>query len=75
MRDRDSTGIRGESGGVHTKGWQRDVVKRRMEKGVEWEAGQDLHVGLDPGEGLEAGDRSKKLLEEKFITRELNQYG
>ncbi len=65
----------GESEGVHTKGWQRDVVKRRMEKEVEREAGQDLQIGLDPGEGLEAGSRSTKLLEEKFITREFNQYG
>ncbi len=35
QRDKDSTDVRGmggESGGVHTKGWQRDVVKRRMEK-------------------------------------------
>ncbi len=48
----------GESGGVHTKVWQRDVVKRRMEKGIEWEAGQDLQVCLDPGEGLDAGSRS-----------------
>ncbi len=46
-------------------------MKRRT-KGIEWETGQDLQVGLDPEEGLEAGGR---LLEEKFITRELNQYG
>ncbi len=46
-----------------------------MEKEVEREAGHDLQIGLDPGEGLEAGGRSTKLLEEKFITRELNQYG
>ncbi len=52
-----------------------DVVKRRKEKEVKREAGQDLQVGHDPGEGLEAGGRSTKLLEEKFITRELNQYG
>ncbi len=62
----------GESGGVHTKGLQRDVVKRRKERDDEWEAGQDLQVGLDPREGLEAVGRSTKLLEEKFITRELN---
>ncbi len=36
------------------------------------EAGQDLQIGLDPGEGLEAGGRSTKLLEKKFITREFN---
>ncbi len=42
---------------------------------VEQEAGQGLQVGLDPGERLEAEGRSRKLLEEKFITRELNQYG
>ncbi len=60
--------------GVHTKGCQRDVVKRRMEKEVEREAGQDLQIGLDPGEGLEAGGRSTRLIEEKFSTREFNQY-
>ncbi len=35
LRDKDCTGVwgtGGESWGVHTKGWQRDVVKRRMEK-------------------------------------------
>ncbi len=37
-----------------------------MEKEVEREEGQDLQIGLYPGEGLEAG--------EKFITREFNQY-
>ncbi len=31
------------------------VVKRRMEREVEQEAGHDLQVGLDPGEGLEEG--------------------
>ncbi len=46
-------------------------MKRRMEKEVGREAGQDLQVG----KGLEAGGRSTKLLEEKFITREFNQYG
>ncbi len=33
LRDKDSTGVQGmggESQGVHTKGWKRDVVKRRM---------------------------------------------
>ncbi len=43
-------------------------MKRRIEKEVGREAGQDLQVGLDPGEGLEAGGRSTKLLEEKLIT-------
>ncbi len=36
-RDRDSTGVYDmgiKSEGVHTKGRQRDVVKRRMEKRV-----------------------------------------
>ncbi len=47
-------------------------MKRRMEKEVGREAEQDLQVGLNPGEGLKAGDRSTKLLEEKFITREFN---
>ncbi len=37
---------------MHTKGWPRDVVKRRMEKEVGREAGQDLQLGLDPGEGV-----------------------
>ncbi len=46
-----------------------------MEKEVRRGAAQDLQVGLDPGERLEAGGRSTKLLEEKFITREFNQYG
>ncbi len=46
-----------------------------MENDVGREAGQDLQIGLDPGEGLEAGGRSTKLLEEIFIPRELNQYG
>ncbi len=50
-------------------------MKRRMEKEVEREAGQDLQIGRDPGEGLNAGGRSTKSLEEKFITREFNQYG
>ncbi len=50
-------------------------MKRRTEKGIEWETGQDRQVGLDPKEGLDTGGRSTKLLEEKFITRELNQYG
>ncbi len=50
-------------------------MKRRMEREVEQEAEQDLQVGLDSGEELEAGGRSTKLLQEKFITSELNQYG
>ncbi len=37
-----------------------------MEKEVEREAGQDLQIGLDPGEGLEA---------EGKVYRELNHYG
>ncbi len=64
-----------QSEGVHTKGWQRDVVKRRMEQRVGREEGQDLQVDLGPGEGLEASVRSTRLLEEKLITRALNQYG
>ncbi len=35
-------------------------MKRRMEKEVEREAGQDLQIGLDTGEGLEAGGRFTK---------------
>ncbi len=46
-----------------------------MEKEVERGAGQDLQIDLDPREGLEAGSRPTKLLEEKLITREFNQYG
>ncbi len=65
----------GDSSGVHTKGWQTDVVKRRMEKEVRRAAEQDLQVGLDPGERLEAGGRSTKLLEGKCITREFSQHG
>ncbi len=65
MRDGDSTalydmGIKSE--GVHTKGRQRGVVKRRMEKEVGREAEQGLQVGLGPGEGLEARGRSTRLL-------------
>ncbi len=44
-RDRDSTGVWDigvKSEGVHTKGLQRNVVKRRMEKRVEREVEQDL---------------------------------
>ncbi len=50
-------------------------MKRRMQKEAERGTGQNHQIGLDPGEGLEAGGRSTKLLEEKFITREFNQYG
>ncbi len=46
-----------------------------MEKEVGREAGPYLQIGLDLGEGLEAGGRSTKLLEEKLITRGFNQYG
>ncbi len=49
-------------------------MKRRMEGRVGREVGQDLQVDLGPGDGLEARGRSTRLLEEKFITRELNQY-
>ncbi len=52
------------SEGVHTKGRQRDVVKRRMEKEVGREAGQDLQVGLRPEDGLDARGRSTRLLDE-----------
>ncbi len=70
-RDRDSTGVSDigvKSEGVHTKGLQRNVVKRRMEKRVEREVGQDLQADLGPGEGLEEKGRSKRLLDGKFIT-------
>ncbi len=59
-----------ESEGVHTKGRQRDVVKRQMQRRVRWEVGQDLQVYLGPGDGLEARGRSTRLLEEEFIIME-----
>ncbi len=40
--------------GVHAKGWQRDVMKRHIEKRVGWEVGQNLQADLGPGDGLEA---------------------
>ncbi len=67
--------MRIESEGVHTKGRQRDVVKQQVEIRVGREVGQDFQVNLGPGDGLEARGRSTRLLEEKFITREFNQYG
>ncbi len=78
MRDGDSTalydmGIKSE--GVHTKGRQRGVVKLRMERRVGREVGQYFQVDLGPGDGLEARGKSTRLLEEKIITRELNQFG
>ncbi len=78
LRDGDSTGVSDmgiRSEGVHTKGQQRSVVKRRMEGRVGREVGQDLQVDLGPRDGLEARGRSTRLLEEEFITRELNQCG
>ncbi len=71
LRDRDSTGvyyIGVKSEGVHTTGLQMTVVKRRMEKRVEREVGQDLQADLGPGEGLEEKGRPKRLLDGKFIT-------
>ncbi len=53
---------------MHTKGLQRNVVKRRMEKRVEREVGQDPQADLGPGEGLEEKGRPKRLLDGKFIT-------
>ncbi len=47
-----------EREGMHTKGLQWDVVKRLMERRVGREKGQDLQVGLDPGDGLEEKGRS-----------------
>ncbi len=38
---------------IHTKGRQWDVVKRCMGRRVGREIGQDLQIGLDPGDGLE----------------------
>ncbi len=51
------------------------MVKRQMDKRGGREEGQDLQAGLGSGEGLAERGRSKGLLERKFITRELNQYG
>ncbi len=48
-------GVKSEN--VHTKGRQRDVVKRRMEGRVGLELGQDIQVDPGPGDGLEARDR------------------
>ncbi len=58
LRDRDSTGVGIKSGGVPTKGRQRDAVKRRMEKRDGREVGQDLQADLGPGEALEERGRS-----------------
>ncbi len=66
-------GIKSE--GVHTKGRQRGVVKRRMEGRVGREVWQDPPVDLGPRDGLKARGRPTGLLEEEFITRGLNQYG
>ncbi len=57
--------------GIKSEGVQRDIVKRRLEKRVGREVGQDLQVDLGPG----ARGRSPRMLEEKLITRELYQYG
>ncbi len=46
-----------------------------MERRVGREVGQDLHIDLFPGDVLDARGRSIRLLEEYFISRELNQYG
>ncbi len=50
-----------KSEGVHTKGRQRDVVRRRLERRVGREVGQDFQVDLGPGKGLEARGRSTRL--------------
>ncbi len=49
---------------------RRAAEGRREAKRVGREVRQGLRVDLGPGEGLEA-----RLLEEKFITKESNQYG
>ncbi len=46
---------------MHTKGLQRNAVKRRMDKRVEREVGQDLQAGIGPGEGSEERGWSKSL--------------
>ncbi len=46
-----------------------------MEKRVGRKVGRDLQVDFGPWDVLEAKDRSTRLLEEEFITMELNQYG
>ncbi len=64
--------------GLSVRGYTRRGgrrTKRRMEGRVGGEVGQDLPADLGPRDGLEARGRSTRLLEEKFIIWELNQYG
>ncbi len=56
LRDRVGTGIERE--GIHTKGLQWGVVRRRIERWIRRVMGQDLQVGLDTGDGLEEKGRS-----------------
>ncbi len=63
QRDRVGTGVQDmgierEREGIHTKGLQWDVVKRRVERWVGREIGQEVQVGLDPGDGLGEKGRS-----------------
>ncbi len=45
---------------IHTKGRQWDIVKRWMGRRVSQGIGQDLQIGLDPGDGLEEKGRSAR---------------
>ncbi len=55
----------------------RERMYARRDGGEEgrMEVGQDLQADLGAGEGLSERCGSIRLLEGKFITRELNQYG
>ncbi len=43
-----------ESEGIHTKGRQMDVVKRRMERRAGRKVEQEFQLDIGPGDGLEA---------------------
>ncbi len=62
LRDIVGTGIERE--GIHTKGLQWGVLTRRIERWIRRVMGQDLQVGLNPGDGLENKGRSTTCLEE-----------
>ncbi len=64
LRDRVDTGIQDMgigSEGIHTKGLLWGVVKLRMERWIRWAIKQVLHIGLDPGDGLEEKGRSTRF--------------
>ncbi len=51
------------------------VYTRRGGRRVGRKVGQNLLVDLGPANGFKARDRSTRLYEEKFITREFGQFG